>query len=245
MIYKIYFYNKATFKYHPLFRFTMKTFVLSLGGSIIVPDKVDIGFLKAFRKLILKHPDTRFVIVCGGGMLCRKYQEAAKKINMPTQADLDWIGVKATWINATLVRAIFSDIAYEKVIVNPTERFKTDKKVIIAGGWKPGWSTDTDAVHLAKQLGAHALVNLSNIDYAYTDDPRKNPNAKKIEKTTWKEFRKIVGDKWIPGGNFPFDPVASKLAEEIKLKVIITKGTDLKNLDNILSDKKFKGTVIE
>ena len=221
----------------------MKTFVLSLGGSIIVPDAVDVSFLKSFKELVLKHSDTRFVIVCGGGMTARKYQGAAKELEAG-QDELDWIGVKATWLNAMLVKSMF-DEAYEEMIVDPTAKLDTDARVIVGGGWKPGWSTDTDAVHLAKQLGAHALVNLSNIDYAYTDDPNTNPDAKKLEKATWPEFRAIVGDEFVPGGNYPFDPVASKLAEEIGLKVIIAKGTDLENLDNILSEKEFKGTVIE
>ncbi len=221
----------------------MKTIVLSLGGSIIVPDAVDVEFLKGFKELILKHSDTRFVIVCGGGMTARKYQGAAKDLSA-SQDNLDWIGVKATWLNAMLVKSIFEE-AYEEMIVDPTAKLDTDARIIVGGGWKPGWSTDTDAVHLAKQLGAHALVNLSNIEYAYTADPKKDPNAKKLEKATWAEFRAIVGDEWTPGANFPFDPIASKLAEEIKLKVIIAKGTDLENLDNILSDKEFKGTVIE
>lgn len=223
----------------------MKTFVLSLGGSIIVPDEIDIAFLKEFRELILKQDNTRFVIVCGGGTLCRRYQDAARKINEPLQDDLDWIGVKATWLNAMLVKSVFSDIVHEEVIINPTEPFHTDKRVIIAGGWKPGWSTDYDAVHLARQTEADALINISNIEYAYTNDPKKDPEAEKIEATTWPEFRKIVGDEFSPGGNYPFDPVASKLAEEIGLKVIIAKGTDLENLDNILSEKTFKGTVIQ
>ena len=41
-------------------------------------------------------------------------------------------------------------------------------------------------------------------------DPRKDKNAKPIDKITWTDFRKLVGDEWIPGMNAPFDPVASK-----------------------------------
>ena len=66
-----------------------------------------------------------------------------------------------------------------------------------------------------------------------------------MDKVNWKKFRAIVGDKWVPGANFPFDPVASKLAEKLKLKVAIMKGTNLKNLDNYLNNKKFIGTIIE
>mgnify|MGYP000061571883 CR=1 FL=1 len=33
----------------------MKTVILSLGGSVIVPDKVDVAFLKNFKKIIEKY----------------------------------------------------------------------------------------------------------------------------------------------------------------------------------------------
>ncbi|MDO8563820.1 MAG: UMP kinase, partial [Nanoarchaeota archaeon] len=60
----------------------------------------------------------------------------------------------------------------------------------------------------------------------------------------WKEFRKIVGDKWIPGMNTPFDPIASILAEQHNMTVIIADGKNLTNLENILSGRKYRGTTI-
>ena len=69
--------------------------------------------------------------------------------------------------------------------------------------------------------------------------------SKKIKEITWPDFRKIVGNKWDPGLNAPFDPVASALAEKLRLKVIITQGRNINNLEKILSNKTFIGTVIE
>ena len=57
-------------------------------------------------------------------------------------------------------------------------------------------------------------------------------------------FRKIVGSKWDPGLNLPFDPVAAKLGEKLKLKVIVMNGKPLSNLSNFLRGKAYKGTVI-
>jgi uridylate kinase len=69
---------------------------------------------------------------------------------------------------------------------------------------------------------------------------------KKINKINWKDFRKIVGNKWDPGLNMPFDPIASKHAQKIGLKVVIAKGKDIKNLSRILNGEEgFKGTLIE
>ncbi len=224
-----------------------KTFVLSLGGSIVVPDGIDSGFLKKFKVFIQKEisKGNRFVIVCGGGATARKYRDAGAAVvhKMPIE-DLDWLGIHATRLNAQLLRTIFRGLAYQKVIKDPTQKRHINADLIIAAGFRPGNSTDYCAVMIAKNYGAKTVINLSNIDYVYTKDPKLS-GAKKIEKISWPEFRKIVGNKWDPGLHAPFDPVASKHAEQNKLKVIVTNGRNFKNLENIFSGKKFKGTTIE
>jgi uridylate kinase len=116
---------------------------------------------------------------------------------------------------------------------------------MVAAGWRPGWSTDYVATILAERFKSNTLINLSNINYAYDKDPKKFKNAKIIKTIDWKGFRKIVGNRWSPGLNAPFDPIASALAQKIGLRVIITNGKDLENLENIFNQKKFTGTIIE
>ena len=224
----------------------MQTTILSLGGSIIVPDQVDTAFLAKFKTLIEKQvkEGKRFVIVCGGGKTNSRYLTALQGITDVAHEDGDWLGIMATRLNAELVRILFGELAHPKVLVDPTAQSNAKESVIIAAGWKPGHSTDYDAVLWAKQFGADTIVNLSNIDYAYTADPKKDPKAEKIERATWKEFRKLVGEEWSPRLNLPFDPIASKEAEKLKLQVIIAKGTDLENTERILKGEKFTGTVI-
>lgn len=224
----------------------MKTVVISLGGSIIVPDKVDTRFLKEFKKLADKFVKKgyRFAIYCGGGKLARDYQKAASSISKLSQKQLDWLGIHATWLNADLLIKIFGNVSGDCFIIDPTKKVKSNKKVLIAGGWKPGWSTDYDAVLLAKNLKAEMVINMTNVDYVYDKDPKKSRNAKPIKETTWKELRKIVGSKWKAGLNMPFDPIASKEAEKSKLSVAII-GKNLKNLEKLLKGKKFKGTIIK
>lgn len=224
-----------------------ETIIISLGGSIIVPDKIDFKFLKKFRELILKYikKEKRFFIVSGGGRTARHYQEAASKIIFLTKDDIDWLGIHGTRINAHLLRTIFRNYTYPKIITNPLKAKKNIKnKIVIASGWKPGWSSDFVAVKLAQAYKAKIILNLSNISFVYNKDPKKFKQAKLIKKINWKNFRKLVGSKWDPGLNLPFDPIASKLAEKLKLTVIILKGTDIKNLSNFLDNKKFNGTVI-
>jgi len=221
-------------------------FILSLGGSLIVPNEIDHEFLKAFIELIRKKTQTgnRFIIICGGGAVNRLYNNAASKTRTMTSDELDWIGIYATRYNAEFIKILFSDLAYEKVAINPHRKFKTKKPVIIGAGYMPGWSSDYDAVHLAKTYGAKTVINLSNIDYAYDKDPKTFPDAKIIKNISWTDFRKIVGDEWKPRMNTPFDPIASKEAQKLKLKVIVMNGKNISNIENFIDGKHFKGTVI-
>ena len=223
----------------------MGTIIMSLGGSVIVPDKIDIKFLKKFKKIIEKFVKKgyKFVIICGGGKLARNFQKAASKYKFSNE-DLDWLGIYATRVNANFVKKLFGNIAEDVVVNNPASKIKFNKKILIAAGWKPGWSTDYDAVLLAKNLKAGTIINMSNIDYVYDKDPKKFKNAKKINNISWKEFRKIMGNKWKAGLNLPFDPVAAKEAEKLRLKVIVI-GKNLKNFESLLNDKGFYGTVIK
>jgi uridylate kinase len=78
----------------------------------------------------------------------------------------------------------------------------------------------------------------------YTDDPKNNPNAIPIDRISWKDFRAMVGEVWAPGKNTPFDPVASRHADTIKLKVICASGKDLPNVKRLLAGETFVGTEI-
>jgi len=221
----------------------MDTIVISLGGSIIVPGEIDKVFLKKLRKITLRLEQTRFMIICGGGKVCRNYQNAAKEIADVSKEDLDWIGISATWLNAELVRSIFGEEAHRKVIHNPDEEIDGSNRVVIGAGFEPGSSTDLRAVQLAKRFDAARVINMSNIDYVYSTDPKKDPNAERLTEIAWSEFRKLVGNEWDPGLNMPFDPIASREAEELGLEVIVI-GNDISNLEKLLKGEAFKGTTI-
>lgn len=220
--------------------------VVSVGGSCIVPDQIDTGFLKRFRALILEKVQRgfTFTIIAGGGKTARRYQSAANLVTPLTRQDLDWIGIHATRLNGQLLRNIFVGYAHPQIITNPTIDIESDEPVIIAAGWQPGCSTDYDAVLMAKNLGATRLVNLSNIDYVYDSDPQKDTDAKKIEKISWAGFRKLIPEEWDPGLSSPFDPIAAKEAEAIGLEVAIVNGAKLEEFSHYLDGKPFVGTVI-
>lgn len=224
-----------------------RSFVISLGGSLIVPDGINHSFLKKFRTLILKEikKGHKFFIVAGGGSTARKYIKGAQKVVKVADDDLDWLGIHSSRLNAHLIKTIFRKEAHQEIIKNPTIHLPVPEKIVVAGGWKPGWSTDYVSTMVAQEYEVDTVINLSNIKYAYTKDPKKYKTAKKIERSSWPEFRKIVGNKWKPGMNGPFDPIACKKGEQLGLKVIIADGKDLNNLEKIIEGKTYEATTID
>lgn len=222
------------------------TIIISLGGSIIVPEQIDVAYLKQFVKTITALTSKyRFVIFTGGGSTARKYQLAAKAVQSTvTNPALDWIGIQASHINAELVKQLFGNRAHDSIITDPRVRLRWTKSIHIGAGWKPGRSTDYDAVRIAVENSISTVINLSNIDYVYTSDPRKNPGAQKIAQTTWKEFRVLIGNSWDPGLNVPFDPIAAKIAQKHSINVNIMNGKKIANMVKAIHGQSFIGTKI-
>ncbi|OGY45393.1 MAG: hypothetical protein A2744_04280 [Candidatus Buchananbacteria bacterium RIFCSPHIGHO2_01_FULL_44_11] len=225
-----------------------KTIVMSLGGSLIAPEDLDVNFLKKFRQVILDYikNGNKVVIITGGGNTSRHHQIAARTVNAKVSSrDLDWVGIASTRLNAELVSAIFGDYAYESILGDPAKSVKTSRRVIVGAGYLPGSSSDKDAVLAAKAFGAKTVINLSNITYVYDKDPKKFKDAKPQKQMGWPAFRKIVGNVWVPGAHVPFDPIASKLAQKWRMELVVLNGSNLVNLKKFLAGKKFVGTVIK
>ena len=219
--------------------------IISLGGSLIIPDEIDLDFLRKFRNLILKHlKKKKFFIYVGGGKTARQYQKALAKLGAKA-SEIDWIGIEITILNAKLIKTLFGKFCEPEIIIDPTRKINRKKDIFIAAGWKPGWSTDYDAVLLAKNLGGiKKIINLTNIDYVYDKNPKKFKNAKILKEIDWKNYRKIVGEKWSPGLSSPFDPISAKLAEKLRMKIIIINGREIERLENVLRNRPFIGTEI-
>ncbi len=233
-----------------MFKKSEPPIVISVGGSLIVPNGgVDTVFLSNLNKLIRNQviKGRRFLLVAGGGNIARHYRDAGKEvIGDMSEEDLDWLGIHATRFNAHLLRTIFQDIANPRVVINYEKKIEDWKEpVAIGAGWKPGWSTDYDATILARDYNANIIINLSNVDRVFDRDPKKFKDARPIDKMTWDEMEKIVGNKWTPGLNIPFDPIATQLAKSLGLTMIIASGHEFKNLENIIEGEPFKGTVIQ
>ncbi len=222
-------------------------FVIALGGSVAFPRGIDIDFLKDFHSFIKKEikKGNQFIIVVGGGHITREYQQGVAQITKVNDEDKDWIGIHATRLNAHFLRTMFRQESHSVVF---DSRFKLKgfdgHAVIIGSGWRPGNSTDFVAVQIAADLAINRVIILGKPDYVYTSDFEKDNTAKPIEEITWADYLKLIPKTWEPGLHAPVDPVAARLAKKEGIRVIVAKGKDLRNLGNILGNKRFKGTIL-
>ena len=227
--------------------------IISVSGSLIVPNEgIAVEFLSKLnffiRDQLVRYPQRQFFLVIGGGMLARHYIDAGREVvgHELSAEDLDWLGVHATRLNAHLVRTIFRDIAHPYIINDYDIIRKAQEPVVVAAGWKPGWSTDYCAILLAEDYREDTVINLGVLKQLYDKDPNKYDGAQAIDRITWEDFRKIIGDdKWVPGMHAPFDPVAAKRAQGLGVRVVILTGTDFENVEKYLRNESFVGTVIE
>ncbi|MDA3957617.1 UMP kinase [Oceanispirochaeta sp.] len=223
--------------------------ILDLGGSIVAPEVIDTKFLQKMRNFLLSWLDEdeerRLILIIGGGAPARKYQTAFRETDSNSaEAELDWIGIMATRLNAQLMKAVMGSACQDPVVTDPTHIKSMKGRVLVAAGWKPGFSTDYDAVLLAENFKARTILNLSNIKKVYSADPNLDPDAIPLDSLSWEEYQQMCGHTWTPGKNTPFDPVATRKARDLKLKVIAADGRDLDNLKNIFYGLNFTGTVI-
>ena len=224
----------------------MRTIVMSLGGSLIIPENLDLEFIKRFKQFVLSYikKGYRFVIITGGGRTARYYKESACKISELDERDKHLIGVRTTQLNAEFIRSIFGKEAYPEVIIDYNKKLFTNKKIVIGAGFKPGTTSDFETTMWALNFGVRKVINLSNIECLYTADPNKDKNAKRIRTISWKSFRKMFRSDNSGGGrHFPFDPIASRVAQENGITTFIL-GKDLNNLGNLIEGKEFVGTTI-
>ncbi|HNZ52402.1 MAG: Uridylate kinase [Candidatus Diapherotrites archaeon ADurb.Bin253] len=224
-----------------------KVIVLSLGGSLIIPDEINTKYLKSFKKTILKNTSNyKFIVVCGGGNIARKYISALKKVGMNTLFQ-SYAGISATRTNARFMSYFFNQDQKRGIPKKIREVKKYIKKydIVFCGAleYRPNQTSDSTASEIAKKFKCE-FINLTDVNGLYDKNPKEFKNAKLIHEISWEEFKKIVDKiKFRPGQHFVLDQTASKTIKTNKINTYIL-GKDMRQLDNLLNGKKFIGTKI-
>ncbi|MBI5871608.1 UMP kinase [archaeon] len=219
--------------------------VLSLGGSVIIPDKVDYKFLEKFRAVIRQYSKKyKFVIITGGGKTARNYMKVLSKEHASEKL-LSLIGIMATKLNARLVAGFFKTAEKVPETLTEVKNALNKKEIVICGaiGEKAGRTSDANAAEIAQAAKAKMFINITNVNGLYTKDPKKYKNAVFIPNISFKDFlAKTKKIKFEAGQHFVLDQEAAGIIRKAKIKTVILKG--IKNLKACLANKKFVGTEI-
>jgi uridylate kinase len=222
--------------------------VLSLGGSLIIPDKIDSVYLKKFKEVILKHTKKhKFIIVCGGGSIARKYISELKEIKINEKLQ-SFAGISSTRMNARFMNYFFN-INPEYGIphtIKVLKKYIRKRDVVFCGAleYKPNQTSDSTAAGIAKKFKTN-FINLTNVPGLYNKNPKKFKNAKFISKISWTEFFRLANKtKFKPGQHFVLDQTSAEIIMKNKIPTYIL-GKNLQQLNNLLKNKKFKGTTIQ
>lgn len=222
--------------------------VISLGGSLIVPEKMKVNVLEHFKKVLRKHYRThKFVVVCGGGTIARKYISIIEH-EKRSHKEVSLAGIRATRMNAEFMMQFFGKEANDKLPadMNEVKANLSKNKVVFCGAlrYSARTTSDSTAAKLAKKLKT-PFINITNIKGLYTANPFTHKSAKFIPAISWKAFDARANRlKYHSGQHFVLDQKAATLVNKNKIKTYII-GPDMRNLDKILAGKCFKGTLIE
>lgn len=98
---------------------------------------------------------------------------------------------------------------------------------------------------MAQKHKAREIIIATNIDFVFDKDPRIFKDAKPVKTISFQDYQKIIPEKWTPGMNLPFDPIATRLAKKFKLKIKVLKTENLESFKNAIENKEFRGSTIE
>src|SRR5271157_3739980 len=220
----------------------MKTVVISLGGSILIPELENNriqAYLPVLEKIAARH---RLFVVVGGGGGARDYIMVARKLGID-EGTADEIGILVTRLNATLLIAALGEAAYPKVAESHSEakKFAESKKIVIMGGITPGQTTDAVAAVLAERVQADVFVNVTSVNGIY----HKDPKAKHHRTLTPQQLLGIVGKGGLGAGSHNvLNIIAARVVERSHIPLVVLDGTRPENLSDALLLGKCEGSIV-
>jgi uridylate kinase len=224
----------------------MPTIVLSLGGSVLLPD-IDRPNIKPYISVLTKISSIhRLFVVVGGGGTARQYISLARSFDAD-EAFSDEIGIMVTRLNAMLLIGALGQAAWPSVVTSHTEALCAAEsgKIVVMGGITPGQTTDAVAAVLAERVSADLFINLTAVDGIYSADPRTDPSAKRFDTMTPCELLSVViGQQAVAGVNTVMDIVAVKMVERCGIPLFVMDGRDPSVLDLILESENPVGTLV-
>lgn len=225
----------------------MDNVVISIGGSVLVPNEEDADYMKKLASMLKEISAThKLFVVTGGGRIARYYILFGRALNADERY-LDELGIEVTRLNARLLIKALGDQAYPKPAedIDEAEEAGNTYKIVVMGGTAPGHTTDAVSAMLAEKVGAVRLVNATNVDSVYDSDPKKNENAKKFDRMSYEQLKGVSSEKHERAGpTVIFDPKGADIINKAKIPLYVCHGRNLEALKNAILGKEFNGTIV-
>src|SRR2546425_9029189 len=209
--------------------------VVKLGGSLF-PREPNVTALKDMGKAlgVFVEDGNQLVVVAGGGENARMYIATARKLGAE-ESTCDLLGIQITRANAELLRLALGSIASSKIptALSDLPHFVGSGKAVVMGGLQPGQSTSAVAALAAEITRAEVLVNGTDVEGVYTEDPKKNPKAKLIRSVHIDKLLSwSMGGEVLAGRYELLDPLGIKIMQRAKIP---TRFVSLGDPSNVLA----------
>ena len=212
--------------------------VLRIGGSVLgSPPSAKV--VNAYADVIsdLNYEGHSVGVVVGGGQVSREYIRSASEMGLsPYQQDT--VAIHASRLNARRVAKKLGGVSSVPPSIAGLVQRLARSRVAGMGGLKPGITTDTVAAIVAQWWKADILVKASDQNGIYTDDPRTNKSARKLDRITYEKMRQILGGSHHPGIHSIVDPVAVDQLSESRVKLVVQNGTDARSVIKAIHGEK-------
>jgi len=217
--------------------------VLRIGGSVLgSPPSAKV--VNAYAEVIadLNFEGHSVAVVVGGGEISREYIRSAEAMGLSTYQQ-DTVAIHASRLNARLVAMKLGGVSSVPTSIDGMLQRLARNRVAVMGGLKPGITTDTVAAIVAAKWRADILVKASDQNGIYTEDPRVNKKAKKLDRLTYEKMKQILGGSHRPGIHSIVDPVAVDQLVESRVKLVVLNGADPRGVIRAIHGEKI-GTVV-
>lgn len=175
----------------------VKSAVIKVTGSVfdnaLSGDTKPLSSIAAVIRSFAAAKPGPFAVIAGGGNISRLYINTIRSLG-GSEDFQDEVGLLATRLNAALMIAALRDAAFPKVLTS-VESFRIFSglgKVLVGGGFHPGFSTAACAALVAEALSADLLVIMSKSGGVYDKDPELYPDAKLLREISVEVLSELV-----------------------------------------------------
>jgi uridylate kinase len=207
--------------------------VLRIGGSV-VGSPLNPPLIGKYASLLknLRRQGHDLAVVVGGGSLAREFIKAAKELGLNQEAQ-DELAILVSRVYAQLFLGKLGKEGCGTVLLTVEEAGECfgGGRIPVMGGLKPGMTTDAVAALIAERVKADLLVKATDQDGVYDKDPRRFPDAVKLDSLRFRDLAGVLAeDRHKAGIHQVIDPEAVKILRRCRVKVAVVNGLEPDNV---------------